>query len=389
MLLVSDVEVSSTKAKLVRYGDMTQAYLAAVWYAISMGKIAILATYANDKELFDGVDYDRINFFNDGTGAFKPTPASGEALVKCGAGGVIYSTLDRVVWTLRASGTVSAINDIVFANELFVAVCTSGEILTSPDGLTWVIRNSGSAVNMYAICYGNGVFVAVGTGGKVTTSPNGINWTLRTSGTVEDLHDVCYNGSIFVAVGNAGKVITSTDGITWTTRVSNTIENILTVAYGNSIFVAGTAYSFVNPDTIVSTNGITWAKTQQVGMLYYIYSICFGGGYFIATSNYFFYRSTDGIVWTEVYSHSLINTIGFGIYDSVTSMFRIVCKNGYHYTSVNGALGTWTYLNSGFVANSITYNTYANNYDYATKLAGVAHIWFPGIESGSSDFRVV
>lgn len=145
MLLVSDVEVSTNLTKLRRYGDMVQAYLAAVWYSICMGKIIIENIFANDKQLTCGIDYDLTNFFNDGTGAFKPTPASGEALVKCGAGGVIYSTLDRVVWTARASGTVSAINDVIFANELFVAVVTSGVVLTSFDGITWAIRSSGSA----------------------------------------------------------------------------------------------------------------------------------------------------------------------------------------------------------------------------------------------------
>ena len=398
MLLVSDVETSTVLTKLQRYGDMVQAYLAAVWYAICMGKIAIENIFANDKQLTSGIDYDLTNFFNDGTGAFKPTPASGEALVKCGAGGVIYSTLDRVVWTLRASGTVSAINDIVFANEMFVAVCTSGEILTSPDGLTWVIRNSGSALGLNAITYGNGLFVAVGgTGGvnKITTSPDGINWTLRsTAGTTKLLNDVCFSGAFFVAVGNsagiAGLILTSPDGITWTSRVSNTIENILTVDYGNSKFVAGTACSYATLDTLVSTNGITWARTNQITMMFFdIYSICFGVGYFILASNYYFYRSTDGVAWTMVYNHTPTNTIAHGIYDTIMGVFRLVCRNGEHYTSVNGALGTWTYLNSGFVANSITYNTYANNYDYATKLAGVAHIWFPGIEAGSSDFRVV
>src|SRR5437773_11108425 len=68
------------------------------------------------------------------------------------------------------------LSDIIFANNVFVAVGANGTVMSSPDGRAWTQRPSGTIQFLESITYGNGTFVAVGDF-TVATSTNGLIWT--------------------------------------------------------------------------------------------------------------------------------------------------------------------------------------------------------------------
>ena len=74
--------------------------------------------------------------------------------------GQIYTSVDGVTWSLRASIGVQ-INDIIYANGGFVAITNSGLISQSSDGITWSLNNSilpFGNINLYQIVYANGEY---------------------------------------------------------------------------------------------------------------------------------------------------------------------------------------------------------------------------------------
>ena len=74
-------------------------------------------------------------------------------------------------WTVVKDG--SSINQVKFANSLYVAVGQGGLIKTSTDGINWTTRTSGVTFNLQAVGYGNGKFLAAYENNS--TSPKSIN----------------------------------------------------------------------------------------------------------------------------------------------------------------------------------------------------------------------
>jgi hypothetical protein len=69
------------------------------------------------------------------------------------------------------------------------------------------------------VIYANNIWIAVGDDGTVKTSSDYLTWSLRDSGTEESLKGITFNSitSAFTAVGDNNTIITSDDnGVTWT-----------------------------------------------------------------------------------------------------------------------------------------------------------------------------
>jgi hypothetical protein len=64
------------------------------------------------------------------------------------------------------------------ANQ-FVAVGCAGVILTSPDAVVWTVRNSGTGNTINGVSYTGVQFIAVGDNGTVLISLDGANWTIK------------------------------------------------------------------------------------------------------------------------------------------------------------------------------------------------------------------
>jgi hypothetical protein len=127
-----------------------------------------LGTYEAIVDSFPGSTLFGIASGNIGTGDEATIAVGGAGLIA----GSFYQTTNAssTGWITETSGTTNALEAIIFANGLFVAVGTDGTVLSSPDGSTWTTQNSGTFNFLSSVTYGNGLFVAVGTFGTVAVS---------------------------------------------------------------------------------------------------------------------------------------------------------------------------------------------------------------------------
>jgi hypothetical protein len=240
-----------------------------------------------------------------------------EIFVAVGEEAGFYSS-DGKTWTAATGLGDAYLYDVIYANNVFVAVGYDATILYSADGQSWhpALRITGEA-QFNAVTYANNVFVAVANSSTIWWSPDGKNWSIATrlSGSA-NFADVVYGGGKFVAVADYGTIWNSSDGKTWS--ISKTIPPdgpdivFYKVSYGNGIFVAaGDMSGAVAPATPIyySEDGVTW--TQAKGIKWDddynnwppFNDLNYVNGYFVAINSEYLvlpmYSSTDGINWNE------------------------------------------------------------------------------------------
>ncbi len=102
---------------------------------------------------------------------------------------------------------------------LLIAVGLDGIIVTSADGVLWTVRRSGTTATLVDAVWGGGQWVVVGMKGTILTSLDGTTWTTHDSHSGDALQGIAWSGSLFVVSdASTPNVITSPDGITWTVR---------------------------------------------------------------------------------------------------------------------------------------------------------------------------
>jgi hypothetical protein len=194
--------------------------------------------------------------------------------VAVGAGGLILESADGQSWVPESSPTISNLNGIIFADNQFVAFGDGGIILTSSDGMNWSTGATGTSGSVRSMSYlpSLSLFVAVGDGGLFLTSPDGINWTLGQTGAVDatgepvNLNAVAYgvvNGQgLFVAAGDEGVIVTASFGASfggnWQERVSGTANSITSMIFDGANFIGVTSSS----EIVVSPDGVNWARAD-------------------------------------------------------------------------------------------------------------------------------
>jgi hypothetical protein len=188
-------------------------------------------------------------------------------------------------WMTRTSPVPVSLQDITYAQGLFVAVGTDTNnggprVIVSNNGLDWNRFVSFARFTPTAITYGNGLFVAVGltylydvadTAG-VIVSTNGTNWSFfptfgASSLARTNFFGVAYGNGLFVATGDRGTIATSTDGTNWATHATPTPYQLTSAAYGNGLWVAagpkepdgGPTFPSQGP-LLMSTDGTNWVQ---------------------------------------------------------------------------------------------------------------------------------
>ena len=264
-----------------------------------------------------------------------------DTYVYAGSGGVLRTSTDTVTWTTRTSGTINAINSLLYANGLFVYGANSGVLSTSTDGITWTARTTGTTQAIASLGYGNGLYIFGGNSGVLSTSTDGITWTARTSNTTGIIGTITYINGIYFYGASNGNLRTSTDGITWTVRTSGTTISIRSIVYGNGLYL----YTGSGRALGTSTDGITWTPQYNLAASTISFmSTIYDNGLFISvpgtagTKN--IYTSTDGINW---YDRPLLNNNG-----TMLSIIKGISDNTYLSSNTSGQL---------FYANRYSYNS--------------------------------
>ena len=188
------------------------------------------------------------------------------------------SSFDNIV--LSTSYYIKA---IVSTSQVTLSLTLGGTAITLGGGTP---NNSVTLTQMYHypelytlndVLYANSIYIAVGNNGTIRTSSDGYVWTTRTSGTVENLNGILYNtnDSVWIIVGDNNVILQGTsNGITWT-NISAFLTNPAAYTVQGDSFESGYApeelVSGVVTDsmtmTVATRPGTNWDETiyQNVG----------------------------------------------------------------------------------------------------------------------------
>jgi len=316
VLTSPDARVWSVATVKEAYGLRSVAFDGRIFAAVSMRGEAVWSPDARAWIVVDNLTYNELNSVTSGADHFVAvggstvirslSPSSWETVIDgviapkaiaqgnglfiaAGSGALLQST-DGVSWRrLNVPGPLSqgAVQDILFAQGIFVAAGDLGRLMTSEDGLQWTQRYSGMAATGFTgVAFGGGSFIAVtdmGIGGSlIYRSEDGLQWTAVGSGGMGSFRAVTYGDGVFVAAGDAGLLMSSTNGTTW--RMVPNVNSTLffrALAFGNHHFVAAAARAGA---LLVSDNGIDWnasgASTESFP------GVAFGNGWFVAVDGY-------------------------------------------------------------------------------------------------------
>jgi len=212
----------------------------------------------------------------------------------------ILTSPDGITWTNRTTPTpVVDLNNIIWEQNLFVAVGNQGTVLTSPDGITWTRRSIGfSSPNMVSVIWTGTQFVASSTDQFISVSTNGLTWTTTQPSTLIGfgMRSIIWTGAQFIIVGDdANRIFYSSDLVTWTSNsilqqlqsIAKSPDLIIAVGATESIgltpwsSLAGTSSIFTTQD-----NGTTWVARTIPPDLAPLSSVIWTGTQFVAVGSY-------------------------------------------------------------------------------------------------------
>lgn len=238
----------------------------------------------------DGINWTQIS--NSAGNTLRDMTQAKGAYVAVGDKGRILTSADGKRWTGQ-SFSANPLKAVAFGADRFVAA--GGRwIVASWDGLNWsseAVLPEASEVN--DLTFANGVFLAVGDAGKIWTSPDGAVWTERTSGVGERLVSVAFNAGEFLAVGDKSTILASTDAANWTLRANPTSSELTGVVHGHAGYVA------TGQDGLIlrSTDGVAWTPIQ-LPLRVALDKVAYGGGQYVVTGSETIFTSVDGVTWS-------------------------------------------------------------------------------------------
>jgi len=128
----------------------------------------------------------------------------------------------------------------------WVVVGTAGSIFESDSVYPerFISRVSNTLSDLNSIVFAENIFVAVGDNGTVINSNNGNIWDTITSGVpLINFNKIIHDGNDFIIVGNGGIILRSTTQVSYE-QIANTIpasENILNIEYFENVYFANTS----------------------------------------------------------------------------------------------------------------------------------------------------
>ncbi len=290
----TDLLTWTSAANIMPYAPYTlgSAYVNGVF--IVAGNDGLLNSSADGltwgQAVLNGVTGKTLNGIASGAGRYILVGAKGKIIASAG---------NLQSWSAVISPTADRLDDVIFANNLFVAVGENGTILTSSDGLGWTNQTRGANHDLDGLAVANGLAVAVGKGGAILTSTDGAAWSYRQAPGGASLHGVAYGNSQWVAVGDSTNIFTSVNGLNWTAHWPGfSFSYLKSVLYANNLWVAvGT-----NGQIITSPDALSWT-TQYSPVAYDLNEVTYGKGLFVVVGDNNFQpnatilTSSDGVAW--------------------------------------------------------------------------------------------
>ncbi|MCD6050524.1 MAG: hypothetical protein K0Q55_1927 [Verrucomicrobia bacterium] len=224
-------------------------------------------------------------------------------------GNGFWSSTNGLNWVNRKMGFV---NDVIWANGVFVVVGSNGDIFTSSDGMAWTSRSSGTTHSLRTISYGKGLYVAAGgiyDSGVLLTSPDAIQWTPRTVG-YEVIDSVAYGNGMFVTVGfdygrpspaglfsgGNGVVRISSDGVNWTPHLLTEAVHPNCVHYHAGLFIL-----LASEGILTSVDGQAWISRHREGWNNPLNAVVsFNGSLYAVGAGGSVFVSPDAITWQRL-----------------------------------------------------------------------------------------
>ncbi len=249
--------------------------------AVAVGESGIVY-YTNNGASWTGANEVEIVSVNTSTNEINVTSTAG------------FSVNDTVRFSIAFSGlttgTTYYIEDIISATQLKVSASLGGSpvtlvntSITQQTMMTLYDALDATPSTLRDVIYANNVWIAVGDDGAVKTSTDYLVWTLQDSGTVENLNGINWNddASNFIVVGDNNTIIVSDDnGVTWTSSslftVAPTVYDVqgapFEFGYGPEELVPGVVTD--NLAMIVTTRpGTNWDVTEYSHTGYNVVSV--------------------------------------------------------------------------------------------------------------------
>ncbi len=293
-----------------------------------------------------------INIFNFGKlwGNFtSPFTAEGTYYVpydphyiNCYIGTIRWTARSKISeWSMVYPGSFW-LENVAFANGLFMTIGNRGAIFISNDGVNWTQKQSRIDNDLSGITYGKGMYVVTAWDGTIYTSSNLEEWVEHIPvSDSEWLSNVVYGNGKFVAVGSTIK--SSDDGIKWVD------ENAANYNFSGLIYANNTFWA-VGDEVFASKDGDNWMEViNKANVPAHLSGIAYGNREFVITGkNGTILTSMDGIRWEQRNSgvSAWLDKISFenGSFVAVGEEGTIVIStDGFEWTAVNS--GTWNNLN--------------------------------------------
>jgi len=187
----------------------------------------------------------------------------------------LYVSTDAFYWErLDTNAPLLLLKDIATNGQKYVSVggqssiqggegnsSESNRIMAeSSDMKTWNVTKSENTPALNAVVFANGMFVAVGDNGVILNSTDGTVWNQVSTDFKEKLLDLSWDGHRFVASGEKGTVLLSDDGNHWVLYQVKTSDSILKLIFTGKQYI-GIGYRTIFAGTIPNQADIPQKKT--------------------------------------------------------------------------------------------------------------------------------
>jgi len=269
---------------------------------------------------------------------------NGNLFLVGGPRGRMFSTVNGIIWNdfLEDQYTYTEYHGAAYGNGTYVIVM-SVKALTSTDGVNWFLNHIDWGDIFFDVIYFNDMFIAVSWHGKIFTSPAGTEWTEQHSLPTEiPLRKLAHNGSVVVAVGEQGTILYSSDGISWSAASFDpglvVTDHLNGVCNGRSglLFTRFVTVG-VNGRILYSMDGMTWSEAISSGLTTgTLNSVASRGTNYVACGDFGeIYNSDGGSTWVQ-HTTGTVSAL-YHVFDD-GEVFRAVGEKGMMLTSSAGLM---------------------------------------------------